>query len=92
MVLGLTPVKESKMPFAQCLWYSNNACSTYERQIEECCLELDIPFLATYQDMINESSWEDLILQDGIHLNTNGHKWIYEKICSWSALNKWIMM
>ncbi len=89
MVMGLTPVKETQMPFAECLWYSNKACSIYERLIEECCLEFDIPFLPTYQEMKKEENWEDFILNDGIHLNSKGHIWIYKKVCHWSALSQW---
>ena len=39
MVLGLTPVDEHPMPFADCLWYDNAAISIYEAQLEEACLE-----------------------------------------------------
>ena len=31
-VIGLTPVDENKMPFAGCLWYSNDFCHSYERR------------------------------------------------------------
>ncbi|ABX08714.1 GDSL-type esterase/lipase family protein [Prochlorococcus marinus] len=89
MVLGLTPVKEEHMPFSQCLWYSNQACAIYERQIEESCLELDIPFLPTYKAMRNEPSWQNLIGPDGIHLNSDGHNWIYQKVSTWSSLVNW---
>ena len=89
MVMGLTAVSEDKMPFAECLWYSNTACSSYERLIEECCLELDIPFLATFQEMRSKPSYESLIMPDGIHLNSEGHKWLFEKISNWPSLQKW---
>ncbi len=89
MVLGLTAVRENKMPFAECLWYSNTACSIYERLIEECCLELDIPFLATFQEMKRNPYYESLIMPDGIHLNSQGHKWLFKKVSSWPPLKNW---
>ncbi|WP_269622865.1 GDSL-type esterase/lipase family protein [Prochlorococcus marinus] len=89
MVLGLTPVIEKKMPFAQCLWYSNKACFQYERLIEECCLVLDIPFLPTYQEIREQPLWENLICDDGIHLTSKGHICIYEKVVNWSPLENW---
>ena len=89
MVMGLTAVCENRMPFADCLWYSNHACSSYERLIEECCLELDIPFLATFQEMKKYPQYENLIMPDGIHLNSNGHKWMFDKVSNWPALTKW---
>ncbi len=90
MVIGLTPVNEIKMPFAECLWYSNKACAKYERQIEESCLELDIPFLPIFHAMKGEASWENLIEKDGIHLNTEGHKWIFKRVEKWKSLQKWL--
>ena len=89
MVLGLTPVNEEKMPFADCLWYSNEACASYENQMEETCLELDIPFLPTHRTMIKEQYWSTWIEPDGIHLNSNGHKWLYEQVTRWQYLIKW---
>ncbi len=90
MVLGLTPVNEQSMPFAGCLWYSNKSCSTYERIIEECCLEYDVPFLPTYQEMRKNPSCNDWIMEDGIHLNSFGHNWLYNQILNWQSLNSWI--
>ena len=51
MVLGLTPVDEQPMPFADCLWYDNAAITVYESQLEEACLEADVPFLPLHQAM-----------------------------------------
>ena len=89
MVLGLTPVNEDSMPFAECLWYSNQACSKYENKIEETCLELNVPFLSIHEKMINLLSFKELLSSDGIHLNTDGHKWIYYQISTWPALKNW---
>ncbi|KGG12560.1 MULTISPECIES: GDSL-type esterase/lipase family protein [Prochlorococcus] len=89
MVMGLTAVKESEMPFAKCLWYSNHACALYERQIEKSCLDFDIPFLPIHQAMLNEPLWETWLHSDGIHLNPLGHEWVYKKILNWPAMIKW---
>tara|TARA_Y100001968_G_scaffold299721_1_gene310586 strand:- start:1839 stop:2483 length:645 start_codon:yes stop_codon:yes gene_type:complete len=89
MMMGLTPVKEERMPFADCLWYSNKACSNYENQIEETCLGLDIPFLPTHRTMIKEQGWHKWIKEDGIHLNSLGHLWVYEQVSNWKSLIKW---
>jgi len=89
MLLGLTPVNEDSMPFAECLWYSNKSCSTYEKKIEETCLDLNIPFLSIHEKMINIFSFKELISSDGIHLNTEGHKWIYDQIIEWQSLKTW---
>ena len=89
MILGLTPVNEAAMPFADCLWYSNKACSIYEKKIEETCLELNIPFLSIYEKMFRLFSYKELLSSDGIHLNSVGHKWIFDQIDKWKALKDW---
>tara|TARA_B100001250_G_C19737300_1_gene761393 strand:- start:482 stop:1126 length:645 start_codon:yes stop_codon:yes gene_type:complete len=88
-VLGLTAVNEKAMPFSECLWYSNKACIIYERQIEETCIELDIPFLPIHKTMINYSGWNELLDNDGIHLNSKGHIWILNYIINWNSLRLW---
>jgi lysophospholipase L1-like esterase len=39
--------------------------------------------------MINLLSFKNLLSSDGIHLNTEGHKWIYNQISEWEALINW---
>ncbi len=92
MMIGLTAVDESVMPFAGCLWYSNEASSLYESKIEEACLNTDVPFLPLFQEMIKEPSWIKWMEPDGIHLNSEGHYWIYQKIIYWKSLLKWADM
>ncbi|CAI8158171.1 MAG: GDSL-type esterase/lipase family protein [Prochlorococcus sp.] len=89
MVLGLTPVDEAVMPFAECLWYSNQAISLYEAQLEEACLEADVPFLSLHAAMIAEPCWLSWLEPDGIHLNSDGHQWLHERVKAWSSLLHW---
>ena len=88
-IIGLTPVNEEAMPFADCLWYSNRACSIYESKIEETCIELDIPFFPTFQKVTTKESWKEFIEPDGIHFNSKGHEWIYQNIKEWKPLLEW---
>jgi len=89
MMIGLTPVDENVMPFADCLWYSNTLSTIYEAKIEEACLNADIPFLPLLNEMLSDPDWRNWIEPDGIHLNTNGHNWIFQKILNWPALLDW---
>ena len=88
-VIGLTPVDEDKMPFAGCLWYSNDFCHSYERRMEEVCINQNVPFLPTFRDMYSDRRSKNWISDDGIHLNSNGHLWIYQRLKSWDNLKKW---
>ena len=89
MMVGLTPVEESVMPFAECLWYSNKTSKVYESKIEEACLNADIPFLPLLNEMLCEPDLRNWIEPDGIHLNAAGHDWVYQKVIKWSALLNW---
>ncbi len=88
-VMGLTPVDDSKMPFANCLWYSNEFCNLYEKTMEEVCINQNVPFLKTFREMHSDKRSSNWIINDGIHLNSEGHLWIYQRIKSWDILNKW---
>ena len=88
-VIGLTPVEETKMPFAGCLWYSNESCHSYERRMEEVCRNHNVPFLPTFREMYPDKRSKDWISNDGIHLNSQGHIWIYQRLKSWEILKKW---
>ena len=89
LVLGLTAVDEQVMPFADCLWYSNQEIAAYERALAEVCQEADVPFLALHEAMRAQSEWLSWIEPDGIHLNASGHHWIHQQLVQWNALLGW---
>ena len=88
-VIGLSPVNENKMPFAGCLWYSNDFCNSYEKTMEEVCINQNVPFLSTFKEMYSDKRSRDWISNDGIHLNPFGHLWIYQRLKSWEILKEW---
>ena len=88
-VIGLSPVDEKKMPFAGCLWYSNEFCDNYEKRMEEVCINQNIPFLGTFKEMYSDKRHPNWLSNDGIHLNSNGHLWLYQRLKSWDILKKW---
>jgi lysophospholipase L1-like esterase len=89
LVLGFTPVDEVVMPFAGCLWYDLATARHYEALLEEACLEADVPFLPLLEAMTAEPHWLRLLCGDGLHLNSDGHRWVYERVRSWPALLRW---
>ena len=88
-VIGLSPVDEKRMPFAECLWYSNDFCSSYENRMEAVCINQNIPFLATYREMSVDKRIDNWLSDDGIHLNSEGHFWIYQRLKGWEILKRW---
>jgi len=89
LVLGLSPVLEEAMPFAEVLWYSLEAARRYESLLEEACLEADVPFLPLLGRFLDDPRWGQCLEPDGIHLNGEGHRRIHQALASWPALLEW---
>ncbi len=88
-VIGLTPVEESAMPYAEVLWYSQNDVRRYEGLLEEACLEADVPFLPLLESLLADPDWPLWLGSDGLHLNSDGHRQVYQRIAQWPALLQW---
>ncbi|WP_341881555.1 GDSL-type esterase/lipase family protein [Synechococcus sp. UW140] len=93
-VVGLTPVNEAVMPFANCLWYLNRDLDLYNRLIEEACLGANVPFLRLWDGEISATEnvpleWSKRLCSDGIHCNSAGHEWIFEQVSCWPELLLW---
>lgn len=89
LVLGLTPVVEEQMPFAEMLWYQLADVEAYEGLLAEACLEAEVPFLPLFHSLTAEARWPELLCTDGLHLNSEGHRQVYERVCRWPALLAW---
>jgi lysophospholipase L1-like esterase len=89
LVMGLTPVCDEAMPFAEVLWYGLEAVRRYEALLEEACLEADVPFLPMLEALLADPQWPEWLNTDGLHLNTEGHRRVYERVVRWPALLEW---
>ncbi|MFM2080428.1 MAG: hypothetical protein RLZZ124_131 [Cyanobacteriota bacterium] len=89
LVLGLTPVDEAAMPYAEVLWYGLEDVQRYERLLEEACLAADVPFLPLLEGLLADSAWPQWLCADGLHLNGEGHRQVYARVRDWPALLRW---
>lgn len=89
LVLGLTPVLEEAMPFAGVLWYSLETARQYEALLQEVCQEFDLPFLPLLDAFLEDPCWPECLDSDGLHLNPEGHRRVYERVRHWPALLRW---
>lgn len=88
-VIGLTPVDEAAMPYAEVLWYSQADIRRYEGLLEEACLEADVPFLPLLEGLLADHDWPQWLSSDGLHLNSEGHRQVYQRVRYWPALLAW---
>ncbi len=88
-VVGLTPVLEEAMPYAEVLWYDMATLHRYEGLLEEACLEADVPFLPLLRGLLADPYWPQLLGSDGLHLNSEGHRAVYDQVKRWPALLSW---
>jgi lysophospholipase L1-like esterase len=88
-VINLTPVEESAMPYAGVLWYSLADIRRYEALLEEACLEANVPFMPLLEGLLADSDWPLWLSNDGLHLNSEGHRRVFERVRSWPALLDW---
>ena len=89
LVLGLTPVDEAVMPYAEVLWYGMEQVRRYEGLLEEACLTADVPFLPLLESLLADPAWLQWLSADGLHLNSEGHRQVYERVRRWPALLQW---
>lgn len=89
LVLGLSPVWEEAMPFAEILWYGLEAVRHYEGLLEEACQEADVPFLPLLGRFLEDPRWGQCLEPDGLHLNAEGHRRIHQSLANWPALLEW---
>lgn len=89
LVIGMTPVDDHVMPFADCLWYANPVIERYEAVLAETCRDRDVPFLAMHRPLLAEPDWLSWLEPDGIHLNADGHVWMHQRLRQWPALLAW---
>ena len=77
------------MTFAGLLWYGLETVRRYEALLEEACLEADVPFLPLLEGFLADPDWPQWLCSDGLHLNGEGHRRLYERVHRWPALLEW---
>jgi len=47
------------------------------------------PFCRCWRALLADPSWPRWLLDDGIHLNSDGHRQVFERVRQWPALLQW---
>ncbi len=84
--VGMTPVDESKMPFAGCMYYNHADQYRYKEATRIACESRNIPYLDLFDRWQNRGSeWcKAQMTIDGLHPNVQGYEAILEDVLNWS--------
>lgn len=86
--VGMVPVNEAAMPYADILHFSNTDQAHYNEIIRCACEVRQIPYLDLYQRWRSRGEgWcNERICSDGLHPNVLGYRTLMEHVLSWEAL------
>lgn len=86
--IGLTPVDQRVNPMS---WkpthaYLNEQVAKYNRALQNVVKTQGVPFIELYSEMLMENYMK--LLEDGLHPNTKGHEFIYNKVIKYLEENE----
>lgn len=86
--VGMVPVNETAMPFANILHFSQAEQQRYRDVTRRLCAENNIPYLDMFEQWTQQGNkWVcDRLCKDGIHPNVLGYRTILSAIQSWQPL------
>lgn len=86
--VGMTPVDEQQMPFANCLHYSHADQYRYKESTRLACLDRQIPYLDVMEQWLTrgDQEWRSLISADGLHPNSDGYAVLLQDFLNWEAV------
>lgn len=85
--IGMTPVLEARMPFAEILYYNQSAQYLYKEATKQACLQRGIPYLDIFDLWLSRGDmwWRSRLSTDGLHPNVLGYRSLLEDITAWEA-------
>jgi len=81
LFIGLTPVEDAKLN--PCSWgdifWNTQRLKRFDEAQKSFCEQHDITRIELFEAMLLLPDYKDMLF-DGLHPNTDGHRWIYEQI------------
>lgn len=86
--IGMVPVNEAAMPFANILHFSQAEQRNYRDVTRRLCAESKVPYLDMFEQWTqHDEVWVcDRLCADGIHPNVLGYRTILDAVKSWQPL------
>lgn len=86
LFVGMTPVDESAMPFAEVLYYSQTDQWRYKEATRAACAAYQVPYLDVLSRWLQRGNdWRSLLSADGLHPNVAGYRSLLADVQSWDA-------
>ncbi|MBD0334685.1 MAG: G-D-S-L family lipolytic protein [Cyanobacteria bacterium Co-bin13] len=87
LFVGMTPIDEQPMPFAEVLYYSHAEQWRYKEATRVACEALQVPYLDILSRWLKRGDdwWRPLISGDGLHPNVAGYCALLDDILHWEA-------
>lgn len=88
--VGMAPVNEAAMPFANILYFSREEQARYRDITKQLCEKHQVPYLDVLENWSqHDEGWVcDRLCSDGLHPNALGYRSILEAVKSWQPLMK----
>lgn len=83
LIVGLTPVLEP-CHFKE-YFYFNNRIKDFDMEISRLAIEHSIPYVPLFDDMVKKAQTKNLISDDLLHPNDNGHQYMFSRILPYVA-------
>jgi hypothetical protein len=52
-------------------------------------MEANVPFLPVLRPFLEQPHWSRWLAEDGLHCNSEGHGFLFERVRRWPALLGW---
>ncbi|MEO1352800.1 MAG: GDSL-type esterase/lipase family protein [Cyanobacteria bacterium J06635_15] len=90
LFVGMIPVNEAAMPFAEVLYYSHEQQRRYKQATHQLCQTHQIPYLDIFEQWLarGEHWWQSQLSTDGLHPNILGHQALLEDVISWEPFQQ----
>ena len=88
--VGMVPVNEAAMPYANVLHFSRDAQRQYRDVTQRLCKQRGVPYLDVFEQWCaQDDGWVcDRLCADGIHPNALGYRTILHSVQTWQPLMK----
>ena len=85
--IGMTPVLEERMPFAEILYYNHADQHRYKEFTRRACEQRNIPYLDVLDLWLKRGDawWRSRVSTDGLHPNVLGYRALLDDIVDWPA-------